>query len=94
MRASAATTAWTRELRSSALGRKPVAWATIPSDLPSVAIHERTASRSVLLGIVPVSMHTPPTIRRFSTTAARFPSFAACTAARCPAGPLPMATRS
>ena len=32
--------------------------------------------------------------RRFSTTAARLPSLAACTAARCPAGPLPMQTRS
>jgi hypothetical protein len=41
-----------------------------------------TASRSVLLGMVPVSTHTPPTQRAFSTTAARRPSLAACTAAR------------
>ena len=53
-----------------------------------------TASRKVLLGIVPVSTHTPPTIRRRSTTATRFPNFAAWTAALCPAGPLPMHTRS
>ena len=53
-----------------------------------------TASRRVLLGMVPVSMHAPPTERRFSTTAARRPSFEACTAARWPAGPLPMQTRS
>ena len=32
-----------------------------------------TASRNVLLGIVPVSTHTPPTTRPFSTTAARLP---------------------
>jgi hypothetical protein len=47
-----------------------------------------------LLGIVPVSMQTPPTSLRFSTTAARRPSFAAWIAARCPAGPLPMQMRS
>jgi hypothetical protein len=35
-----------------------------------------TDSRSVLLGIVPVSMQTPPTHRRRSMTAARLPSFA------------------
>jgi hypothetical protein len=52
------------------------------------------ASRRVLLGIVPVSTQTPPTSRRFSTTAARFPSLAAWIAARCPAGPLPMQMRS
>ncbi len=50
--------------------------------------------RIVLLGMVPVSMHTPPTQRRFSITAARRPSLAAWTAARCPAGPLPIETRS
>src|SRR5438309_9364701 len=44
--------------------------------------------------MVPVSRQTPPTIRRFSTTATRFPSLAAWTAARWPAGPLPMHTRS
>src|SRR5690348_4362700 len=53
-----------------------------------------TASRSVLLGIVPVLMHPPPTTRMRSTTATRLPSFAACTAARCPPGPLPSTTTS
>ena len=36
----------------------------------------------------------PPTQRAFSTTAVRRPSLAACTAARWPAGPLPMQIRS
>ena len=44
--------------------------------------------------VVPVSTHTPPTQRAFSMTATRLPILAACTAARWPAGPLPMATRS
>src|SRR6185503_2230649 len=53
-----------------------------------------TASRSVLLGIVPVLIATPPSSDRRSTTATFLPILAACTAARCPAGPLPITTRS
>jgi hypothetical protein len=41
-----------------------------------------TASRSVLLGMVPVWAVTPPTISRRSMTAARLPSLAAWMAAR------------
>src|SRR6266852_3329674 len=48
----------------------------------------------VLLGIVPVLMHAPPTMVCFSTTATRFPDFAAWMAARCPPGPEPITTRS
>ena len=36
-----------------------------------------TASRIVLLGIVPVLIHTPPTEDCFSTIATRFPALAA-----------------
>ena len=43
------------------------------SPLPAMPEYMTTASRRVLLGMVPVSMHTPPTQRRFSTTAARLP---------------------
>ena len=47
------------------------------SPLPARPENVTTASRRVLLGMVPVSMQTPPTARRFSTTAARWPSLAA-----------------
>src|SRR3990172_8567970 len=53
-----------------------------------------TASRNVLLGMVPVLIQTPPTTARRSTTATCFPNFAAWMAARCPAGPEPITTRS
>ena len=52
------------------------------------------ASRSALLGMVPVWMQTPPIISRRSTTATRLPSLAAATAAFWPAGPLPITARS
>ena len=45
-------------------------------------------------GIVPVLMHTPPTMSVRSMTAARWPSFAAAMAAFWPAGPEPMTSRS
>src|SRR5580693_7149429 len=48
----------------------------------------------VLEGMVPVLMHTPPTMERASTTTTRLPNLAAATAARCPAGPEPITTRS
>src|SRR5438034_7798747 len=48
----------------------------------------------VLLGIVPVLTHAPPTISRCSITATRRPLFAACMAARWPAGPEPITMRS
>src|ERR1700690_441080 len=48
----------------------------------------------VLLGIVPVLMHTPPIMVCFSTTATRFPALASWMAARCPPGPEPITTRS
>src|ERR1700675_4335986 len=48
----------------------------------------------VLLGIVPVLMHTPPMAACFSTTATRFPAFAPWMAARWPPGPEPMTIRS
>src|ERR1700677_584954 len=48
----------------------------------------------VLEGMVPVLMHTPPTMDRASTTTTRLPNLAAATAARCPAGPEPITTRS
>src|SRR4029079_14306963 len=54
----------------------------------------RTASRKVFEGMVPVSTHTPPTVRWRSMMATRLPSLAAWMAPRCPAGPLPMQTRS
>src|SRR5271155_4450929 len=44
----------------------------------------------VLLGMVPVLMHTPPTHTACSTSATCLPDFAACIAARCPAGPEPI----
>ena len=67
------TTSLTRARSCAAVGRAPVAG-------PEVTAH--TASRKVLLGIVPVSTQTPPTSRLFSMTATRLPSFAAWTAAR------------
>src|SRR4029077_17691560 len=48
----------------------------------------------VLLGIVPVLMHTPPMAACFSTTATRFPAFAPWMAARWPPGPEPTTIRS
>src|SRR5580658_2214429 len=48
----------------------------------------------VLEGMVPVLMHTPPTTERASTTATRLFILDAATAARWPAGPEPMTTRS
>src|SRR4051812_19717965 len=54
----------------------------------------RIAWRSVFDGIVPVWIDTPPTRSRRSTTATRLPSFAPCTAARCPPGPEPITSRS
>ena len=53
-----------------------------------------TASRSVLDGMVPVLMQTPPIMSPRSTIAARWPSFAAAIAAFWPAGPEPMTTMS
>lgn len=52
------------------------------------------ASRSALLGMVPVWMQPPPIMSRRSTTATRLPSLAAATAAFWPAGPLPITARS
>src|SRR6266540_4994270 len=52
------------------------------------------ASRRVLEGIVPVLMHTPPTMSVRSTTAARRPSLAAAIAAFWPPGPEPITSRS
>src|SRR5258708_34017220 len=48
----------------------------------------------VLLGIVPVFVHTPPTPTPFSTMATRLPDFAAWIAARWPPGPEPITTKS
>ena len=53
-----------------------------------------TASRSVLDGMVPVLMQTPPTMSQRSTMAARRPSLAAAMAAFWPAGPDPMTIMS
>src|ERR1700756_277602 len=53
-----------------------------------------TASRRVFDGIVPVLVHTPPSIRSRSMTATVLPSLAAAMAAFCPPGPEPMTTRS
>src|SRR5918997_1657400 len=53
-----------------------------------------TASRSVLDGIVPVWIDTPPSRSRRSATATRLPSFAAWMAAFWPEGPEPMTSRS
>src|SRR5262245_25124772 len=91
---SRATTRSMPESSCALEGRSSRRGPTPRSPWPAITAWAMTASRSVLLGIVPVSRHTPPTQRRFSTTAARWPSLAACTAARCPAGPLPIATRS
>src|SRR5690242_17511053 len=52
------------------------------------------ASRMVLLGIVPVWTHTPPIVALRSISATRLPILAAEMAAFCPAGPLPITTRS
>ena len=53
-----------------------------------------TASRSVLEGIVPVWMDTPPRRSLRSATATRLPSFAAWMAAFWPEGPDPMTSMS
>ncbi len=52
------------------------------------------ASRSALLGIVPVLIAAPPTTSARSITHTLFPSLAAWIAARWPAGPLPITQRS
>src|SRR2546425_556709 len=57
-------------------------------------VRYRTASRNVFEGMVPVLMQTPPTTSRRSQMPTLFPSLAACTAARWPAGPVPMTNRS
>ena len=66
----------------------------VPRESIGTWVSESTASRKVLLGTVPVWRQTPPTMRDRSTRPTRLPSFAACTAARCPAGPLPRTRRS
>src|SRR5271163_1231118 len=48
----------------------------------------------VLLGIVPILMHTPPTASCFSTMATRLPALAPWMAARCPPGPEPITIKS
>src|SRR5216684_1311813 len=53
-----------------------------------------TASRMVLLGMVPVLMAAPPITSIFSTSAARLPNLAAWIAARWPAGPDPITIMS
>ena len=53
-----------------------------------------TASRRVLLGMVPVFVETPPIMFRRSMMATLWPSFAAAIAAFCPPGPVPTTTRS
>ena len=79
--------------------RAVVARSDVSAGRPSVAcvsaaVSDSTASRKVLLGMVPVATQMPPRVVRRSTIATRRPSFAACTAPRWPAGPLPMHTRS
>src|SRR5882724_4618568 len=53
-----------------------------------------TVSRIVLLGIVPVLLHTPPTAAPFSMITTRLPDFAAWMAALCPPGPEPITIKS
>src|SRR3981189_1647448 len=48
----------------------------------------------VLLGMVPMLMHTPPTDISFSMTPTRFPALAPWMAARCPPGPEPITIKS
>src|SRR5260370_4912911 len=48
----------------------------------------------VLLGMVPVLMQHPPIVSIFSISATCFPNLAPWIAARCPAGPEPITTRS
>ncbi len=81
---SCSITCWARQTRSSSstvcLGRQPVS--------------RTIAARSVFEGTVPVFVEAPPSTFARSITAARLPSFEACTAARWPAGPDPIAIRS
>ncbi len=49
----------------------------------------QAASRSALLGMVPVCRLTPPSLGLRSISPARLPSAAACSAALCPPGPEP-----
>ena len=79
---SRATTWWLRRERSSMVMSlfHPVA---LPVEVAlGQARQVQTASRKDLEGMVPVLTHTPPTTLPFSTTAERFPSFAAAMAAR------------
>src|SRR5277367_1122062 len=48
----------------------------------------------VLLGMVPVLIHTPPMLTCFSMTATRLPALVPWMAARCPPGPEPITIRS
>ena len=52
------------------------------------------ASRTLLLGIVPVWTQTPPIMSVRSIIATRLRNFAAQIAPFCPAGPLPITIRS
>ena len=63
-RARASSTSSTRSNSCAAVGRPSVRIRRRGSRTPPVPVRKMTASRSVLLGIVPVSTHTPPTQRR------------------------------
>src|SRR3569833_1959912 len=58
------------------------------------SVKRAVPSRSVLDGMVPVLMHTPPIMFRRSTIATRRPSLAAAIAAFCPPGPEPRTSTS
>jgi len=66
----------------------------MPTTIPAALFASTTASRSALLGIVPVLIATPPTNCIRSITQTDLPSLAAWIAARRPAGPLPITIRS
>ena len=79
------TTSLTRASSCSAVGRAPTAGAGVTA---------HTASRKVLLGMVPVSTQTPPTYRFFLDHGDPLAQLRRLDGARWPAGPLLIATRS
>mgnify|MGYP000037106766 CR=1 FL=1 len=84
----------TRCLRLMAAPRKPPCTGLREAEasrMPRAANREvsQAASRSALLGMVPVWRLTPPSLGLRSISPVRLPSAAACSAALCPPGPEP-----
>jgi hypothetical protein len=90
----AATTSPVRRFKRSSASSGMSVMPTPYSSRRRYPVRYRAVSRSVLVGMPAVLTAAPPGAPRRSTTATRFPKYAAWVAAFSPAGPAPMTTRS